>query len=249
MLFKYQYQTLGRISEVAGKYMPTWEDHRIIEVSGEKFALFIVKTAKRKGRLRPCARPLNKKYDPWTKEVVDYISSRGEYPFMLHENVETSKTYAMEAARQMFEGLYWPMIDYTRTSERSYTKDMIIHTDFGKNGYERYLVEFPDKMRSWTSDAEIVKFSVKIDPRWKPATSHVIRKRATLTLANDYLFDGFDLGYIGGWTLSGQQEGVPQALKHYMFMDLKESKVAIPQLEKQARRYAQKLLIPYSNFI
>ena len=49
MLFKYQYETLGRISEVAGKYMPHRDDHILIEVEGGEFVMFIVKTAKRKG--------------------------------------------------------------------------------------------------------------------------------------------------------------------------------------------------------
>ena len=97
-LFRYQYQVLGRISEVAGKYMPRRDEHLITEYEGEEFVLFIVKTAKRKGRLRPCPRPLSTKYDPWTKEVLDYIEAGDEYPFALHENVETSKTYAMTHA-------------------------------------------------------------------------------------------------------------------------------------------------------
>jgi len=126
---------------------------------------------------------------------------------------------------------------------------MVKATRYNDKGYEERLVVFPDNMRSWTSDPDVVSFSVKVEERWKPCTSHVIRKRATLTLANDYMFDGFSLAYIGGWTLSSQQEGTPQALKHYMHMDLKESKVALPQLEKQARRYAKLLLQPYSLFV
>lgn len=69
MLYKYQYEILGRISEVAGKYMPHKEDHIIIDVEGEEFVMFVVKTAKRDAYLRPCARPLNPKYDPWSKEL------------------------------------------------------------------------------------------------------------------------------------------------------------------------------------
>lgn len=248
MLYKYQYETLGRISEVAGKYMPHRDDHFFIEVEGEEFVLFIVKTAKRRGRLRPCARPLNIKYDPWAKEVLDYIQGEDEYPFMLHENLATSKTYAMNFARKVFDGLWWPMIDYSRTSKREYTEDLVKTTRYNDKGYEEKLVIFPDGMRSWTSDSELVNFSVKVEERWKPCTSHIIRKRATLTAVNDYLLSGIDVSYLGGWTLSSQHDGTPSALKHYMFMDLKESKDALPQLEKQARRYAKKLLVDYSLF-
>ena len=87
MAYKYQYEILGRISEVAGKYMPNREQHRVVDYEGEEFVLFIVKTAKRKAYLRPCGRPLDTKYDPWAKEVMEYIESSDEYPFLLHDNV------------------------------------------------------------------------------------------------------------------------------------------------------------------
>ena len=248
MLYKYQYETLGRISEVAGKYMPRNTDHIFIEVEGEEFVLFIVKTAKRKGRLRPCARPLNTKYDPWAKEILDYIQGEDEYPFMLHENVATSKTYAMNYASWVFDGLWWPMVDYTRTSKREYEEDMIKTTRYNDKGYEEKLVIFPDGMRSWTTDPKLVNFNVKVEERWKPCTSHIIRKRSLMTIMNDYLFDGIDAAYIGGWTLSSQHDGTPAVLKYYMHMDLSESKESLPQLERQARRYAKKLLVDYSLF-
>jgi len=248
-LFMYQYETLGRISEVSGKYAPHRDDHIIIEVEGEEFVMFIVKTAKRRGRLRPCARPLDTKYDPWAKTVLDYIESGEGYPFLLHENRATSKTYAMNHAKGAFDELWWPMIDYTRTSERPYSEDMVKATRYNDKGYEEKLVIFGDGMRSWTSSPDVVKFSVKVEERWKPCTSHIIRKRATLTLVNDYLFDGVSVSYIGGWTLSSQHDGTPPALKHYMHMDLRESNNAIPQLEKQARRYARLLIQPYSLFV
>ena len=249
MAYMYQYEIVGRIAEVAGRYMPSRDDHVLIEVEGEEFVLFIVKTAKRKARLRPCARPLDTKYDPWAKQLLEYIESGDEHPFLFHDNVETSKTYAMNHARDMFKGLYWPMIDYTRTSERPYADDMVKATRWGDDGYEEYLVVFPDNMRSWTKSKDIVKFSVKVEERWKRATSHVIRKRATLTAVNDYLLDGVSVSYLGGWTLSSQHNGTPPALKHYMHMDLRESRDALPQLEKQARRYAKNFLVKYVTFL
>ena len=250
-LFQYQYETLGRISEVAGKYMPHRDDHTIIEVDGEEFVMFITKTAKRRGRMRPCARPLNKKYDPWAKDVLDYIESGDEYPFRLHENDATSKTYAMNATKPMFKGLYWPMVDYTRSSEREYTEDMVIPeaTKWDKNGFKQRLVVFPDDMRGWTRHPNIVTFGMKVEERWNPATSHVIRKRGIMTLMNDYDLDGTGIAYFAGWTLGSQQDGTPPMLKTYMHMDLSVSKEAIPNLERQARRYAKKLLIPYELFL
>lgn len=251
MLFKYQYLTLGRISEVAGKYMPHRDDYTFIEVEGEEFVMFIVKTAKRKGRMRPCARPLNTKYDPWAKEVYDYMQTYDDYPFKLAEKMETSKTYAMNAAKGMFKGLWWPMIDYTRSSEREYTEDMVIPeaTKWDKHGFKQRLVVFPDGMRGWTRYPDVVTFGMKVEERWNKATSHVIRKRGIMTLMNDYDLDGTGIAYFAGWTLGSQQDGTPPMLKTYMHMDLSASKEAIPNLERQARRYAKKLLIPYKLFL
>jgi len=253
MLFKYQYLTHGRISEVAGKYMPHRDDHTFIEAEGEEFVMFIVKTAKRKGRMRPCARPLSKEYDPWAKEVLDYIEQGDEYPFKLHDNIATSKTYAMNAARGMFQGLWWPMIDYTRSSFREYTEDMVVPeaTRWDKKGFKERLVVFPDGApdRGWTRHPDIVTFGMKVEERWNPCTSHVIRKRGIMTLMNDYDLDGTGIAYFAGWTLGSQQDGTPPMLKTYMHMDLSVSKEAIPNLERQAKRYMKKLLIPYSVFV
>jgi hypothetical protein len=248
--FMLEYLTLGRVSEVFGKYMPRRTDASTLTIDGEEAALFIVKTAKRKGMLRPVALPLDKKYEPWAEPVYEYVSnSRDEYPFALHENPETSKKYAMTAAKKMFRGLWWPMIDYTRSMTVPYTPDMVLSTRFGDKGYEEYLVELPDGSRKWTSDRESVKVNLKVESRWKPCTSHVNRKRRTLTLAMNYDFDGIALSLVGGWTSSSQEQGMPQAIKHYLFLDLSEMGATIEVLRSQAQRYFKKLLVPYSDMI
>lgn len=249
MAFKYQYEVLGRISEVAGKYMPTNDQHRVIEVEGEEFVMFIAKTAKRKGLLRPCARPLDTKYDPWAKEVYDYIESSDKYPFSFHENVSTSKTYAMTKAYDVYAGLYWSMPDYTRAVPREYTKDMVKHERWGDEGYKEYLVVFPDGERTWTRDEKVAHIGVKVEPRWRRMTSHVLRKVSAQSLRFDYGLDDVDVAYFGGWSIS-PNAGVSTALnKHYMYMDLHEADIVIPQLEKIARRYAKKLLVPYAALV
>lgn len=253
MLFKYQYETLGRISEVAGKYMPHRDDHTFMEVEGEEFVMFITKTAKRKGRMRPCARPLSTRYDPWAKEVYDYMQTYDDYPFSLHENHSTSKTYAMKAARVMLDGLMWPMIDYTKSSFREYDEEWVVPeaTRWDKKGFKERLVVFPSGFpeRGWTKYPDKVTFGMKVEERWNPCTSHVIRKRGIMTLMNDYDFSGTGISYFSGWTLGSQQDGTPPMLKTYMHMDLSDSKEAIPNLKRQAKRYAKKLLIDYSVFL
>ena len=230
--------------------MPHRDHHRIVEHEGEEYVLFVVKTAKRKGYLRPCGRPLSTKYDPWAKELLDYIESGDEYPFKFSENIASSKSYTMNKARDVFDGLHWPMSDYTRGFKRPYTEDMVKHQRWGDDGFEEYLVFFPDGERSWTKSAEYATVSEKIEPRWKRVTSHVLRKISIQTLLNNYGFDQVDGAYYGGWTISGQRVGVSAAMgKFYMHMDLRETEVALPQLVKIFHRYAGKLLIPYDTFL
>jgi len=248
--FMLEYLTLGRVSEIFGKYMPKKSDVILTEFDGAEAALFIIKTAKRGGHLRPVALPLDKLYEPWAEQVYEYmVNSESEHPFSLHENVETSKKYAMTAAKKAFKGLWWPMIDYTRSITVPYTEDMVLSKRFGDKGYEEYLVELPDGSRKWTSDKTEVKVNLKVASRWKPCTSHVNRKRRTLTLAMNYEFDSIGLSIIGGWTSSSQDQGMPQAIKHYLYLDLSEGGGTIELLKSLAGRYFKKLLIPYSNLI
>ena len=249
--FMLEYLALGRVSEIFGKYMPCKTDVILTDFDGVEAVMFIIKTAKRKGMLRPVAVPLNKEYEPFAEPVYEYmVNSRDEYPFALHENVETSKKYAMTAAKKMFSGYWWPMIDYTRSTAVPYTQDMVIKQDFTKKGQDQYLVQFEDGSRVWTTNTEIAYVNVKIASRWKPCTSHVNRKRRTLTLAMNYLFDGLDRAIIGGWTEKSQDGSVADALKHYMFLDLSEMDASMVELLKMlAKRYFKKLLVPYSNLI
>lgn len=249
--FMAEYLWLGRVSEVYGKYMPRKTDVILTDFDGVEAAMFIVKTAKRKGMLRPVAIPMSKEYEPFAEPVYEYmVNSKEEYPFALHENKETSKKYAMTAAKKMFDGLWWPMIDYTRSTIVPYMKDMVISQQYNKKGLDQYLVEFADGSRVWTTDKEIAHINAKVESRWKPCTSHVCRKRRTLTVAMNYLFDGLDRAIIGGWTEKSQDGSVADALKHYMFLDLSEMDGSMVELLKMlAKRYFKKLLIPYSNLI
>jgi len=78
----------------------------------------------------------------------------------------------------------------------------------------------------------------------------VLRKISLQMLIDNYGLDSVDAARFGGWTVTGQQSGVSMAMgKHYMYMDLRESRTALPQLERLTRRYAKKLLIPYELFL
>lgn len=205
MAFKFQYLAAARISEVCGKYAPKGEDAIATDFDGALGVLFIVKTAKRKGRLRPVAIPLSVEYEPWADEVRQFFATReGEYPFKFADKWSTSIRYMQWQAEEAFKDLEWPMVGYTV-----------------KRG-----------------DA-----NVKIPARWKGVTSHVMRKRRAVTLLFDYDFDHVDLAIYGGWTIASSAEGVPQALKNYLYLEPGSSSEPLKLLKKMARRYFKKLCI------
>lgn len=264
--FMYQLLICGRISEVCGQYAPLGTDfvemefevpiykeallegrkYTIVEPTMVPAVMFIVKTAKRNGKLRPSTVPLDPEYEPWAQPVLDFFKEHGDdYPFMFHEKVENSVRYAQWEAEDAFAGLEWPMIEYTRTKDIPYKSEMVLTTRYGDTGYEEYLVELEDGTRYWTYDKKTVKQSEKIQARWKPFRSHALRKRREVTLTLDYGFDGIDSAYFGGWTESGKDKSIPAALKHYLYMDLKSAKESLALLRKMANRYFHKLCITY----
>jgi hypothetical protein len=258
--FMAQYLWLGRVSEVFGKYMPTKDSYRLTTfkifkpdetVEEVEAVMFIVKTAKRKGLLRPVALPLDEKYEPWTRLLYEYMRDNDqEYPFSLSDDPETSKKYAMTEAKKMFRGLWYPYADYTKGVVVPYKQDMVLDKRYDKKGYDEYLVELPDGSRAWTNNRETVTVNVKIEPRWKPCRSHVCRKRRNLTLAMNYKFEALDRSIIGGWTEKSQDSNVPDAQKYYMTLDLSEiDESVVEMLKMQSDRYFEKLLIPYSRLI
>ena len=207
LAFMTQYLIAGRISEVAGRYGPHGTDAIATAFDGVPAILFIVRTAKRKGRLRGVAVPLEEKYEPWTRPVYEYFQSCGDdYCFRFADNWATSIRYMQWQATEAFGDMEWPMVGYTV-----------------KKG-----------------DA-----AVKIPRRWKNVTSHVMRKRRTITLMLDYDFDHIDLSLYGGWTIAQSSEGVPQALKNYLYLEPQSSSEPLKLLKKMANRYFKKLLTPY----
>lgn len=209
MAFKYMYLIAGRISEVCGRYAPRGDEAIVTDFGGEMAVLFIVKTAKRKGRLRGVAVPLRVDYEPWADEVRQYFAyHRNGYPFKFADKWSTSVRYMQWEAEKAFEGLEWPMVGYT--AQKGDTK-------------------------------------IKIPSRWKNMTSHVLRKRRTITLMLDYDFDHIDLSLYGGWTIAQQSEGVPQALKNYLYVEPQSSQEPIKLLKKLSKRYFKKLCKPYGE--
>ena len=102
---RYEYLICGRVSEVCGKWGPIGTDAQIVEFDGEEAVLFTVKTAKRKGKLRPVALPL--KYEPWARALVGWFEYRGKekaFPFCMRS--------LQRVASNLFDGLQYPIEQY-----------------------------------------------------------------------------------------------------------------------------------------
>ncbi|GAJ01734.1 unnamed protein product, partial [marine sediment metagenome] len=64
--------------------------------------------AKRGGIERFAALPLNKKYEPWTRQVYDYFLDRGSRPCF-----PFTRQKVWQYSKQVFEGLTYPIERYT----------------------------------------------------------------------------------------------------------------------------------------
>ncbi len=73
-------------------------------------AVFTVRTAKRGGRIRYVALPLEQKYEPWAQPLLDYFKARGQelaFPFTR----QTLHSYASEAFDGLTYGIEEQLID------------------------------------------------------------------------------------------------------------------------------------------
>lgn len=244
LAFKFQYLIAGRISEVCGQYSPKGDDAIVTDFDGETAILFIVKTAKRGGRLRPVAIPLRYDYEPWTDEVRQYFHNhRGEFPFRFADKWATSIRYMQWEAEKAFKDLEWPMVAYSKSAELELEPQQVLGEGINQKNQEVYKVLLPDGEVIWLPKIgeNRVRTTKKIKSRWKDMTSHVLRKRRTITLMLDYDFDHIDLSLYGGWTIAQSSEGVPQALKNYLYVEPQSSQEPAKLLKKLAGRYFHKL--------
>jgi hypothetical protein len=90
---------------------PTGQDVKLVafELGDIKTdaAIFTVRTAKRDGKIRKIALPLDKKFEPWTEPLYNYYIEHGTdkvFPF--------TRQKAWEYANQTFSGLSYPIEKY-----------------------------------------------------------------------------------------------------------------------------------------
>lgn len=132
------YLFCARSCEVAGMSHPSdvtstpWGPHgtdvRIMEYKAdgakELAAVFTVKTAKRDGRERHVALPLNPDYEPWTKGITQYFERRGEAEVFPFSRQYVHKVITREGT---FDSLSYPIESYSWKKDGRVVKEVAMH--------------------------------------------------------------------------------------------------------------------------
>jgi len=252
----YQDIICGRESEVCGSgvdgiYAAKGSNTFHVKYLGEIDAvLFANRSAKRKGFFRPCMVPLNPEYEPWTKELYDYSQEIGDdFCFIFGPSWKSSMRVYRREVSKCFKGLYWPRVEYTKSEPRKIKRDDILRESVNQNNRQVALVEMiPGKPRWFTmKDEHTILVPIKVPSKWKPASTHVIRKSKERHLELYHDFNGQQVSIYGGWTYKGKDAGISDALKHYRHDPIINAQDNIDLLIKTAETYFEKLLTPQTG--
>lgn len=115
---KYQFLTACQASQVSGKYGPIKridvENAIELKIGNKKAVIFLIKKTKVRKRTQkvyaPCI-PLDSKYEPWTKEVLDYMQDN-DNPFQFNTNPASSKRQLEAATKEIFKDYIWMYKEY-----------------------------------------------------------------------------------------------------------------------------------------
>ena len=253
-----QYLVAGRSCEVAGKYMLHGKHAIEIEIDGEPAVLFAVRTAKQHKRngwiLRPNILPLNPDYEPWTRRVLNYMREfppEGA-PFQLHPNVECSVRYYQRYAKEVFGGMSWLYVGYTRNG---YTHpDLEFKFDRAQGIRRKELSE--EEFRGFGDRASYdrvdgwVPVSVKVDSHWRDVVTHKLRALRLRDLETTYRFKAEDKNIYAGWF----DKKAASASRHYLEhpeleLDIGQDDTLPDTLCEMGRDYFPKLLRPIGNLL
>lgn len=125
MALMFQYVTGARASEVCGSYGIAGSDYEGSSYDDEACIIFKVKTAKRKGRIRFLAIPLNPEYEPWGSLLASYFLEHRERSQVFPFTTRTLQTYAV----RQFANLRYPIEEYLTEDGRVpfHLKNLVTH--------------------------------------------------------------------------------------------------------------------------
>jgi hypothetical protein len=195
--------------------------------------------------------PLNPDYEPLAQKVLTYIKEYepDEYPFLLHENMNTSGRYLQTYAHSIFEGYHWYFVEYARSAFAS--PELGFTYDRGQGTKRKMITE--DEVARYGSSVSYERkpgwtpIAVQISSHWRDVNTHELRKQRLRDVKDSYNFDGEQLDIYAGW----EEKKMAQASKHYvkhdeLELDLGEDPRIPMTLTKMGARYFGKLLRPIS---
>lgn len=233
--FRYLYLTAGRVSEITGPLAPKGTHATRVNIRGDDAVIFAVKTARRRGRIRPIALPMNPLFERWTAPLFNW--------FQAHEDSEpfgslVGRSY-QRMSRIVFEGLKWPVEDYHK-AVYSEAEDSKIIFERSRDGIREYLVEYPSLERKWVTDPKIQVGTVVKERHWNDFSLQSLRHQRIRELKYFYRFTDEEVRLYTGLTSVGSKKTTPYTLDRYDYVNPSDE-VFKEELIYAAQSYYEKL--------
>jgi len=230
LALKYLYLTACRLAEVYGPHAPRGKDADVTTIDGEKAILFSIKTARRGGKYRAVAVPIQ---EEWALELyTQFHNHLDKNPFDIGETEDTSRKYLQLKATELFDSYdhFWKRDTYLRSFSEE-AREEHIHGKRLKKGQIEFLIEDEDGSRTWRKKKTRVRVE-KIEDLPKKFRIMHLREQRRRELIRKYKF-------------SDVQEriflGLKQDRKSSMIVDLTDiepiSEYNFDKLVDRARHY------------
>ena len=232
----------ARLIEITGAYAPIGNDTHRVEINGSPALLIVQKTARRKGKVRPIAFPLDPKYEPWAEPLASFFEEHPtENPFILPSAPKSTRRYLQYKSDKVFKGLQWPVEQYSKTVYEPTDTNKIIKERL-LSGKTEYLVEYPDEERHWVQNPNVKKGTVirKAEPR--PFSLQSLRHLRIRELKLFYQFSDEEIKQFTGLTRIGRDDPTSRTLDRYRYLDPLKGPNQLQNLVSVASGYFDKLL-------
>lgn len=235
--FRYLYLIAGRVSEITGRLAPKGSDAIRAKIRGDDAVIFAVKTARRDGRIRPIAVPMNSLFEKWTAPLYNW--------FQAHEDSEpfgklTTRSY-QRMATIVFEGLKWPVEGYQKTVYDDIEDSSIIYERSRNDGIREYLVEYQNLERKWVTEPRKVAGTIIRERHWNDFRLQSLRHQRIRELKYFYGFTDEETRLYTGLTSIDRNRLAGHTLDRYDYVNPSDE-IFQEELVYAAQSYYEKLL-------
>lgn len=235
--FRYIFLIAGNVSEITSKYPPLGRDAIKTKMKNIDAVIFPVKTARRKGRIRPIALPCNPLYERWTDTLYSWFSVHDDAQPFGGLNMRSFQREAIE----VFKGLAWPVEEYTKTVYVEPEKSRIILERTRQDDVREYLVEYPNLERRWVENPRIQLKTELTDKHWRPFSLLSLRQQRIRDLKYYYEFTDDQIRTFTGLSSMDPNNRKSSSLDRYNWVNPSEEH-QLSALKFAAESYFEKLL-------